>query len=140
MVDASVVVKWHVHGEKHTEQARLLLSHFAQGKVHLVAPDLIRYEVPSALTAATLGSNPRLTYTQGREAIEEFLSLDIEAVDCGGLVLASYALVHQLGCALYDTLYLALSQDYDIPLITADRRFYAKVCHLPNVLWIGNYS
>jgi len=44
------------------------------------------------------------------------------------------------GCALYDALYLALSQRLAIPFITADGKLYRMIRHLPYVVWIGDYS
>ena len=58
VVDASVAVKWHLGDEEHADQAVQLLQRFAQGDVELLAPTQIRYEVPSAITAATLGTTP----------------------------------------------------------------------------------
>ncbi|HEU0021894.1 MAG TPA: type II toxin-antitoxin system VapC family toxin, partial [Dehalococcoidia bacterium] len=103
-------------------------------------PDYIRYEVPSAITIATRGRQPRLTQQQGQEAIEEFLSLQIRTLDSSELILSAYPLVHQYGCALYDTLYLSLGNRLKVPFITADRRFYRRIQHLSTTIWIGDYS
>ena len=140
VVDASVATKWHITDGEHTDKARLLLTRFAQGKTELIAPDYIRYEVPSAITVATQGRKPRLTQQQGQEAIEEFLSLQIRTLDSSELVLSAYPLVHQHGCALYDALYLSLGNRLKVPFITADRRFYRRIQHLPSIIWIGDYS
>jgi predicted nucleic acid-binding protein len=140
VVDASVATKWHLTDEEDTDQARLLLTRFAQGKTELIAPDYIRYEVPSAITVATQGRQPRLTQQQGQEAIEEFLSLQIRTLESSDLLLSAYPLVHQYGCALYDALYLSLGNRLNVPLITADRRFYRRIQRLPFIIWIGDYS
>ena len=141
VVDASVAAKWHLTDEEHTEQARSLLPRFAQGQLELWAPEQIRYEVPSAITAATLGRRPRITQEQGREAIEEFLSLvslGLQTVASEELILGAYPLVHRHGCAYYDALYLALARSLDIPLLTADGKFYQRFRDLPKVVWIGD--
>ena len=80
VVDASVAAKWYLPDEDYADQASALLGHFRQGKIKLVAPEQIRYEVPSAITVATRGRAPRLTLEQGRRAIEEFLALDLETL------------------------------------------------------------
>jgi predicted nucleic acid-binding protein len=140
VVDASVATKWHLTDEEHTDKARRLLTHFAQGKAELVAPDYIRYEVPNAITVATQGRKPRITQQQGQEAIEEFLGLQIRTLDSNDLVLSAYSLVHQYGCALYDGLYLALKNRLNLPFITADRKLYQRIQHLPAIIWLGDYS
>lgn len=139
VVDASVAAKWHLTDEEYADKATLILTRFAQGQVELLAPDHIRYEVPSAITVATQGRKPRITQEQGKEAIEEFLALGLKTVSDEELILAAYLLVHQYGCALYDALYLALAQRLTFPLITADHKLYQRVKHLPYVLWIGDY-
>jgi predicted nucleic acid-binding protein len=140
VVDASVAAKWHLQDEDHVEQATLLLERFGRGELELLAPTQIRYEVPSTFTAATLGQNSRLAAPQARAAIEEFLELAITVVDDDQLVLSAFDLTQQSNCALYDALYVALSQRLDIPFITADNRLYQRIRHLPDVIWIADYQ
>ncbi len=140
VLDASVAVKWHLKDEDHAAEAAVLLEDFGRGQLELVAPAQIRFEVPSAFSVATLGRNPRLSAAEGRAAIEEFLALRIQIVDDDALILAAYPLVHQYGCALYDALYLALSQRLRIPFVTADRKLHQRVKLLPFVVWITDYS
>ena len=139
VVDASVAVKWLLPDEEHTDRARLLLSRYGQAEIQLIAPSHLRYEIPSAITAATFGRTPRLGQDEARDAIEEFLSLPIQTVDANELILSAYSLVHQSGCAFYDALYLALAQSLGAPLITADRRFYQRIQPAPGVVWLGDY-
>lgn len=140
VVDASVAVKWHLQDEEYAAESALLLQQFARGQVDLLAPGHISYELASAVTVATLGQEPRLSLAQGQQAIEEFLELGITLVDDPRLILEAYPLVHQHGCALYDALYLALAQRLSIPLVHADRRLEQRIGHLPNMIWIGDYS
>lgn len=140
VVDASVAAKWHLPDEDYADQARALLSQFHQGRIRLVAPEQIRYEVPSAITVATRGRAPRLTLAQGRRAIEEFLALDLETVRGDEIVRLAYDIVHEYDCAFYDALYLALAQEMGVPFITADGRLYRRVKAIPTVLWIGDFS
>ncbi|GAC1448490.1 MAG: type II toxin-antitoxin system VapC family toxin [Ktedonobacterales bacterium] len=140
MVDASVAVKWHLQDEEHVDQALALLDQFAAGAVELVAPDQIRYEVPSAVAVATRRATPRLTMEQGREAIDEFLALGLTTLRDDDLIVRAYALVHQYAIAFYDALYLACAQHIGCPLIVADNRFYQRIRTLPHIIWIGDYA
>jgi predicted nucleic acid-binding protein len=139
IVDASVATTWHLTGEEYTSKARLILTRYSEGKIPLLIPSHLRYEVPSAITAATLGQSPRLSRREGQEAINEFLSLSFQTVAAETLVLSSYSLVHEHHISLSAALYLALSQTLAVPLVTADRRFYERVRQLPHVVWIGDY-
>lgn len=139
MIDASVAVKWHLRDEDHVDRADRVLQRFANGQLELVAPNYIRYEFASAVAMATVGRAPRLTYRQGRQAIEQFLALAIPTRDSPELIADAYELVHQYVCALYDALYLALARRFRLTLITADREFHQRVRSLRTVVWIGNY-
>lgn len=139
VVDASVVAKWHLPDEDHLEQATLLLSRFVHGDVALYAPDHIRYEVPSAITLATRGSSPRLTIDDGRSAIEDFLNLGIETIASNTLIMRAFGFVQEHGVSFYGALYLAAAIEVDAPLITADRKLYQRVRHLPWTTWLGSY-
>ena len=138
--DASVAAKWHLPDEEHTEQARLLLRRFSLGSTELVAPNYIRYEVPNAIAVATQGRQPRITLQEGREAIEEFLALGLSLADDNALITDAYELVHRHGCALYDAYYLALAEHLGVRFLTADRRLYDRLRHLPYIVWIGDYA
>lgn len=140
VIDASVAAKWHLQDEQHGAEALALLTHFTTGQVALFGPDHIRYEVAATLTAATLGDRPRLRRRVAERAIDTFLALGVQTVGTDALIRAAFALVHQYRIAFYDALYLALAQDLDIPLITADRRFYQRVSQLPTMVWIGQYT
>jgi predicted nucleic acid-binding protein len=139
VVDASVVAKWHLPDEDDVAIARGLLVRFAAGELVLVAPDVIRHEVASAITVATLGRNPRLTVQAGEDAIADFLATGIRTVADDALSRHAYQLVHQHGCAFYDALYLALAERLHIPFVTADGRLHQRIGHLPDVIWLGNY-
>ena len=140
VVDASVAAKWHLTDEEHAAPALLLLDRFSRGAVELHAPEYIRYEVPSAITAATIGRKPRLTPELAEQAIERFLRLGLTTHDSDQLVREAFLLFRRYGCALYDGLYLALSQRLRLPLVIADRKLYRRVGHLPEVVWIAEYG
>lgn len=139
VVDASVAVKWYLPDEEYTVQARGVFRRYERGEIKLAAPTHIRYEVASAITVATRGRAPRLTLEQGRQAIEEFLALDLETTGDTKIVRLAYGLAHEYGCAFYDALYLALAQEMGVPFITADGRLYRRVRAIPTVLWIGDF-
>ena len=140
VVDASVVAKWYLRDETDVEQADLLLTRFTTGELVLVAPEQIRYEIPSTISVATMGQRPRMSRVDGRVAIEAFLTLGIHTVGSDSLILSAFPLVHQHAIAFYDALYLALAKMLQIPFITADNRLYQRIAGLPGVIWISDYQ
>lgn len=139
VVDASVAAKWHLQDEEYAAEALALLTRYVNGEIELVAPDQIRYEVPSTITVATLGRSPRLTRSVAEAAIAQFLALGLTTVNTDALIQAAFPLVHHHTIAFYDALYLALSHALTIPFITADRKLYQRLTAQPQVIWIGDY-
>jgi predicted nucleic acid-binding protein len=117
IVDASVVVKWFVVEDLHPE-ARQLLS----GSEPLLAPDLVATEVANALWVKV-----------GRGEMDETAAVRaIAAVSGRGepeirpsppLARRAFDLARALDHPVYDCVYLALAEELDVPLVTADARF-----------------
>lgn len=140
VVDASVAAKWHLPeaGEEHAARALALLAQFQTGKLTLIAPRHIRFEVPSALTVAAAQS--RITIAHAQTAIDDFLNLALPTFDDTPLLSAAFPLVTQYRIAFYDAVYLALAQREHVRLITADRKCYNRISHLSDVLWLGDWT
>jgi predicted nucleic acid-binding protein len=140
VVDASVAVKWHLEDEVWADRAARLLTRFSHGEVELIAPEHIRYEVPSAITNATLGKTPRLPEHEGKAAIEEFLGLGLTMVGEDAIIVDAYRLSREHGCAFYDALYLAVAERFKLPFVTADTKLYERISKLPYVQWIEEFA
>src|SRR5947209_7272583 len=89
-VDVSVAAKWLLKDADRVGQADLLLTRFAAGQTELIAPDQIRYEVPSTITVATLGQRTCLSRTAAQIAIDQFLALGITTVNTDALIMAAF--------------------------------------------------
>ena len=138
VVDASVVAKWHLKDEQYIEQADALLVGFREGRLSLLAPDQIRYEVASAVRGA-LRTN-RLGSRDGRTAIADFLAWHIPTVRSDSLILAAYDQAIRFDCSLYDGLYVALAEMARCPLVYADHRLRNALRNrFPLALWIEDY-
>ncbi len=142
VADASVVVKWYLPevDESHADLALVLYAQFQAGTVRLIAPTQIRFELTSAITAATLGARPRFSVSQAQAAITDFLNLPLPTFADAPLLTAGFLLARQYGIAFYDAVYLALAQREQVRLITADRKCYNRIAHLPDVLWLGDWQ
>jgi predicted nucleic acid-binding protein len=139
VIDASVVTKWHLRDERHVDLADEILLAFQEGRIDLIAPDHLRYEVPSAIRKAV--RTGRLTIDQARTAISDFLSWRLPTVGDEGLILAAYDQTVRFGCSFYDGLYLALSDAIDRPLVHADDRLRnALGDRFPRAVWIENWA
>jgi predicted nucleic acid-binding protein len=125
VVDASVAVKWLV-AEKHSEAAAALLT---AGHA-LIAPELMFVEVASALWS--LCRRHIVTADEVHRALED-LALAPVAVTANlcQLVPAAARLALDLSHPVYDCIYLALGMQANLPVITADQRFFDAVRNHP---------
>jgi predicted nucleic acid-binding protein len=117
VVDASVAVKW-VVAENDAEAALLLLDDSRS----LCAPAHWLAEASNALwTACRRGE---LTKHQAHERVVALVEAPVATVPLGQLAAAAMTIGLRLGITLYDALYLAVAEQQDATLVTADRRLY----------------
>ncbi len=120
VVDASVVAKWFVH-EADEEKALKIRAAQVDGRVNLIAPDLLLYEVSNVLRF-----RPDITEKECSENIEAVFSFGIELISPSSESLSrGIALARRLDLSVYDACYLAIAERLGAALVTAD----AKIAH-----------
>ncbi|HET8612850.1 MAG TPA: type II toxin-antitoxin system VapC family toxin [Sphingomonas sp.] len=119
IVDASVALKWLVVEPDSGEALALL------GRSDFAAPTLIHAEVGNAIwkkqRKGEFGPDPELLTLPDR------LASIIETVDETPLLARALEIALELDHPIYDCIYLALAEDRGDRLVSADRRFLAKV-------------
>lgn len=139
VVDASVASKWLLRDEPGTSGADLVLADAREGRVDLIAPAHLRYEVVSAVRNAVRAN--RVEPGDARAAIADFLSWGIAVVDDGALIEAGYEQAMRVNCSLYDGCYVALAELLDVTLIYADRRLRnALGPTFHRGIWLDDYA
>ncbi len=118
ILDASVAVKWFVD-EQHSDHARRLKDKFIHGDIEIVAPDLLKYEVASALRWHPIALVDRQSLTRALSDIEgcQFL-VDPPRQAWSKAIELSYA----SHISPYDGIYMGLAHVLKSPLVTADER------------------
>lgn len=129
VVDASVVVKWFSGLGEDAENSEKLLHGHVEGTSPLASSSLVLYEVCNALRY-----NPKLGEHDLSKAARSLLKLELELVDFPEVSEATIALALSQGITIYDAAYIAVSQTYHVPLITADYRLLAKIKGIPLVM------
>jgi predicted nucleic acid-binding protein len=123
VVDASVVLKWFV------EEDGSAAAETVAAENDLIAPDLVIAEVCNGLwTIARLG---RLSLADATEAAHVFEGWFEALVPIRELARRAFELGGMLDHPVYDCFYLALAEARDTVLVTADRRFAARVAASP---------
>jgi predicted nucleic acid-binding protein len=115
VIDASVAVKWFVPEVHSPEAAALLDPTFS-----LHAPDLLFAEVSNALWKKT--RRRELSPGEARLVLRGLASVSLEVTSVRQLAAGALDLALEVGCTVYDGVYLALAIHHDCRLVTADKR------------------
>ena len=134
IIDASVILSAFFPDEDQA-QAQALIREHAIGRVALVAPTLLLYEVTNAVVQAR--RRERISDEQARSILSSFEGLGIALRPVAWQQILPLAL--RFDRSAYDAAYLSLSEITEQPLITGDRRLYNAVHALssPPVFFLG---
>ncbi len=133
VVDASVVIKWHVP-EIHGDAARRLLADDAP---ELHAPDLMFPEVGNVLWKKMRRGD--LTEEHARQVVRLVAVAPLDVHPSAPFLEAAFAIATRTGRTVYDSLYVALAAWLDSRLVTADERLYNALKDDPlgaRLLWV----
>ncbi len=132
-------MKWLFDDEDYVAESRALLRAFQRGDINLLAPDHIRHEVLNALKSGV--GRERISETEARASMDDFLGLPFPTVSGATLFRNAFDIALTYDCAFYDSLYLALADSEQCPLIHADRRLHNTLAgRFRRELWIEDYA
>jgi len=138
VVDSSVILKWYLP-ESDSDRASVLLDLYRDGLAEFHAPDLLYAEVANVLWKKVRFDGLSVEETQ--TILISLLALPIQIAETASLVLDAHTLAIQYGRTVYDSLYLALAQQRDCELITADERLFNAVRgQMSNVVLLNLFS
>jgi predicted nucleic acid-binding protein len=134
IVDANIILQAFFPDEVQPKAQTLIRDHVS-GKVQLVAPTLLMYEVTNAVLQAV--RRERVTDEDAKAILiaVEGLGIGTESVAWQQML----PLARRFDRSAYDAAYLALAEARGEALITGDLRLYNAVHdHLDWVQWIGD--
>jgi predicted nucleic acid-binding protein len=117
VVDASVALKWYLP-EIHADLALDLLK----GNQLLAVPDLLYAEVGNILWKRVRRGD--ITEEDATEIFQDMGSLPLIWHPLWPLSVVALEIACRTGRTFYDSLYLALAVQENVPVVTADRRLY----------------
>jgi predicted nucleic acid-binding protein len=121
VIDAGVVVKWFIP-EVDSDIAHQLLKRYLQGVDTPVAPDLLVAECGNVFWRRCRQGD--ITPDEATESLADLLTLNVPLMPATSLVPSALQLALQHQRTVYDALYLALAQERNCDLITADERIF----------------
>lgn len=134
VLDASVVAKWFIE-EQDTEKALQVRDLYVDGKIGLITPVLILFELGNVLR-----KHPSFSIEDSERALEAFLNLkiDLRSFVEPTLLKKTYRLSKDLGITFYDASYLALARSLKLVLLTGDNDLYNKAVSSDSVALLSN--
>ena len=123
VVDASVAAKWVLH-EADSEAARRIVE-----QARLMAPDLLWAELGSLLWRRQ--RKGELTAAQSREMLLTLRAFPIRTHGMFPLLPLALEIAMTIGHSVYDCVYLALADEENCRVVTADRRLQNAVAAGP---------
>ena len=124
IVDASVAVKWFIH-EENSEKAIKFREDSLSGKFNLIVPELLFLEVINTLRYKKINAE-KILYTNKSLWESQFKIHNIDDFLMEKIIDISI----KNDISVYDAVYVAISQLYGVPLVTADKKLYK----IPNVI------
>src|SRR3989338_5016773 len=122
VVDASVAVKW-FSDEEGSIRARNFLRRHTDGKIQLVAPDLLLYEVANALARGK-----QVQASSVVDALALIHTVNIRLVSLTNTTIMQAAqLCNKYRLTFYDAAYTSLAADLGIPLLSADPKGHRHI-------------
>jgi predicted nucleic acid-binding protein len=136
VVDASVSAKWVVE-EQHSDKAALLLRCDAR-----YAPDHWQAEAINVLWSKVFRGD--LTAADAEERMMLLLRAPVVGTPVAELMPRAFAISVANMVTIYDSLYVALAEKRNIPLVTADerliRRMSGDMVLAKQIVWVGDLS
>ena len=145
VIDASVLVQLYVKDaeERFAAVADDIIRRHVGGMIELVAPQIILYEVPSAIRRAV--RRGRLDPADAHLSIRHFFNLGLRTLGrdetVRPMIESAFVRGSSLDCHLYDSLYLVVAEVLGYRFITADRKLHNQVRNqVDYVIWVEDYE
>ena len=135
IVDTSVALKWlNQDNEQNIDIADKILKDARDGKVEILAPELLKYEIGYALLYGK-----KIASEDIDELLSIFYSLPISFIaENGELGSSTYVLAKNLGVTYYDAAFMSLAKQYDATLVTDNVKHQGKDLNI-KVLALKDY-
>ncbi|HEV2948262.1 MAG TPA: type II toxin-antitoxin system VapC family toxin [Gemmataceae bacterium] len=137
VLDSNVAVKW-VLTEALSDKAQLLRDDFKNNFHQLISPDILPAEIIHALTRAERQN--RISPPEGGKLFADIMSTPPRFFQYQPLIPRAYVIASQAKIGVYDCLYVALSEQENCQLVTADDRLvkvlqpqFPQIIHLASL-------
>lgn len=118
VVDASFLLAVLLPDERPQKKFKKFLDQYANGKIELLAPNLIKYEVTNGIKSAVI--RKRIPKKVGKELAEILNEFEIKTFTPNYNQVFKLALKHEISA--YDAAYLSLAKNKSVELLSLDEK------------------
>ena len=137
-VDASLIVKWEVP-EEYDDLADMFQRECGEKGIAFIAPDFVFAEASSGIRRQVFRG--LIPVINGLAAIAALSRVPIKRYTCYDLYLDAWLIAHTYNRSkMYDCYYLALAEQRDCDLWTADEKFFNSVGAHPHLKHIRDFT
>jgi len=120
ILDSSVVFKWfYFENENSLKNAGILYEKASLRNLRIIAPELLLYEVVNIFKFRTKLS-PEILEEIVKELLYILIFIKLDYKDYTN----AYKISQEANCSIYDSIYIAVSEKYKAPFITADNKLF----------------
>ncbi|MBU4224186.1 type II toxin-antitoxin system VapC family toxin [Patescibacteria group bacterium] len=136
VLDSSVIFKWfHFENEDNVETARSLYEKDISRYFHVLTPELLLYEIIN-----TFKSRTEIDVVLLEEILKELFHILIFIKLDSKDYINAYEISKKTNNSIYDSIYIAISEKYRAPFITADKKLYeALKSHNYNIVLLDDF-
>lgn len=136
VLDSSVIFKWfHFENEDNVETARSLYEKAVSRYFHVLTPELLLYEIIN-----TFKSRTEIDVSLLEEILKELFHILIFIKLDSKDYINAYEISKKTNNSIYDSIYIAISEKYRAPFITADKKLYeALKSHNYNIVLLDDF-
>lgn len=129
VLDGSVVIKWFRKYETLYDQAIRLRQEYLDGKLFIIVPDILVYEI-----ANVLRYKPDMNQSKVQQAIQSLFDMGIEIQFVSpDIVLRSITIAYIYDVTVYDAIFVTLAERLEVDFITVDEKLIQKLDKFPNI-------
>ena len=136
VLDSSVIFKWfHFENEDNIETARSLHEKAISRYFHVLTPELLLYEIINTFKSRT-EIDLALLEEIFKELFHILIFIKLDSKD----YINAYEISKKTNNSIYDSIYIAISEKYRAPFITADKKLYeALKSHNYNIILMDDF-
>ena len=136
VLDSSVIFKWfHFENEDNIETAGNLHEKAVSRYFHVLTPELLLYEIINTFKFRT-EIDAALLEEILKELFHILIFIKLDSKD----YINAYEISKKTNNSIYDSIYIAISEKYKAPFITADKKLYeALKSHNYNIVLLDDF-